>query len=84
MRDHPCAAHSADAPRGLECSDIEDRALEEGVAAAMIAQGSAKLDSTICEYLDDEGSHEAVGMEGGGVLDAIDKPLVPVLIEMIR
>ncbi|KAG0660432.1 hypothetical protein C6P46_004614 [Rhodotorula mucilaginosa] len=64
--------------------DIEDRALEEGVAAAMIAQGSAKLDSTICEYLDDEGSHEAVGMEGGGVLDAIDKPLVPVLIEMIR
>ncbi|GAA5965352.1 hypothetical protein JCM8115_002000 [Rhodotorula mucilaginosa] len=64
--------------------NIEDRALEEGVAAAMIAQGSAELDSTICEYLNDEGSHEAVGMEGGGVLDAIDKPLVPVLIEMIR
>lgn len=66
------------------CSDIEDQALDEGVAAAAIANGSVELDSIIHEYLDDDASHEAVGMERSGTLDAVDKPLVPVLIEMIR
>lgn len=66
------------------CEEIEERALDEGVAAAVIAKGSAEIDEIVHEYLDDDGSHEPVGMEGSGALGAVDKPLVPVLIDAIR
>ncbi len=66
------------------CEDIEERALYEGIAAAVIANGSAEINEIIHYYLDDDSTHEPVGMEGSGALDAVDKPLVPVLIQAIR